>query len=468
MGTSAAVGAATLDARPAARNPWLLFWVLAAASMIVWQLVAADLTFFSDDWKVLAERSLTLDSLLVPYNEHLSAIPVAIMVLLRDSIGLGWHAVFLLPVHTGHVAACAGVFSIALRRAGRRTAILLAGLALFMGTGWADLLWAWQVGAVISTAAGVWAVACLDLPRPRPVLAALLLVVALASSSFAIPFVVAAGGLAGLRRNWSGVAGVAAATACYGLWYAGFHFTGQPLCGPMSAGQLATLSGPFMLSTLAYAVGAPLGIGQGVSIFMPVAAVAAAVWLVAVYSAWRRGHEVALAVASIAGIAALGILLADGRSCLTIQAPGASRYVYPTAMLVLVGVAGTRPAGVARQAADRIPGFAVPVLIALVLALQASAAIAGHQSARDSADIVRSAVALAFDDAAGRCHAPSAVVDEVTAQLSILPTPARIRQLVTSPAEIAAPAWVADGSPSPVLAEEVRQAMCDQPQAGGG
>lgn len=448
-------------------SPWLPFLALALVAFSLWQLGAADLTFIRDDWIVLASRSLTIESLLVPYNEHLSAIPIALLVVLRDAIGLGWHAAYLVPLLAAHLAASAGLFAIALRRTRPATALVLATLALFMGTGFADLLWVFQVGAVISVATGVWALDALDRQAPRSVLAALLIGLGLASSSFAMPFAAAALMLAILRRQRRALVGLALVGVVYAAWYLAYHSTAPGLCGPTAALDLARLAIPYAFATLVYAVGAPLGLGLSAQALVPLAAVLALLWVLGLAFAWRQGRRVHLAVAAAVGILVMGVLVAYSRSCLGPQATGASRYVYATGMLALVGFAGTRLGGPPERLVDRPPRPVLAAALGVVLVLQLLALSDGHAYLRASSDAVRAGVAVVLGDPAGRCHTAPAVVDDMTADIDMLPPPALLRVLVPSASLIAVPSWHPNAALDPATVAQVRHIMCDLPPAGG-
>jgi hypothetical protein len=303
---------------------------------------------------------------------------------------------------------------------------------------------------------------CLDAVRPRRVAAALLLAVALASSSFGLPFGIAAAALAAERRDRRAIGWLAIVWLAYATWYALYHFTGPLLCTIPTASELAVRGGPFALAGLAYGVGAPLGIGTALQPIVPVAAGLAALWVIAIVSAVRARREAGLAVATLAGILAMGVLVAWGRGCLGPQITGASRYVYVTGFLVLVGVGATPAAGaVGRLAAGIRPAF-VGVLLAAALALNLRALAIGHDSFAYGSAITRAAVQVAFGPGGDQCHSNPVQVDMLTAGMAMLPPPARLRELVGAPGALDPPAWE-KATPDPALAEEVRHAMCDVP-----
>src|SRR5205823_15106414 len=77
---------------------------------------------------------------------------------------------------------------------GRTVAVAAAAILLLLGNAYQDLFWAWQLGFVGSTAAGIWALAALAAPRRHrnAVVAAFLLVVAVATSGIGLAFLAAA------------------------------------------------------------------------------------------------------------------------------------------------------------------------------------------------------------------------------------------------------------------------------------
>ena len=93
---------------------------------------------------------------------------------------------------------------------------------LFLGTGWNDVLWPFQTGYLGSLAAGLAALLALDRESRRgDVVAALLLALALASSSLGVPLAAALavevlGGRTAGARWWV----IAAPVALYALWWA--------------------------------------------------------------------------------------------------------------------------------------------------------------------------------------------------------------------------------------------------------
>ena len=446
------------------RRTWLGFAIVATLSIVLVQWLTADLTFVSDDWLILSRRSLDLPSLLAPFNQHLSILPIAILLVLRDTIGLGAHAAFLLAAQVAHVVVAAGVFAIALRHRSRRVALGIGTLALVPGPGAANLMWAFQVGAVISTAAGVWALTLLDGHRRGAWVVAALCGLALVSSSFGLPYVVAVVLFAALKRDRGTTLAVATIGVAWGAWYLAFDANGGGLCAAPSIGPLVLASGGFTIAGLAYAVGAPMGIGLGAQPLVWAAAGAGAAWVAWILVAIRSGARPWLATSAIGGIVAMSLLLAATRECLGLQAAGASRYVYVTGMLVLVGLAAT-PAPPVLHSPDKRWVFPVgAVALAILVGLNLRAAILIHDEYLDVSTTVRAAVDVAFSPDGLTCHTSPVRTDQLTSDIAYLPPPAWLRDWLGNPRILDPPGWVDSAwQPSSTLLAEVRRIMCDTP-----
>ncbi len=453
----------------ASRQLWIAFACLALLVVLLLQWLSADLTFVADDWLILSQRNLDLASLLTPFNEHLSIVPITILVILRDVIGPHGHGVYLLIVQLVHVIAAAGVLAAAVRYRSPVAALALAALALLMGPAAANFFWAFQLGTVSATAAGVWTLVLLDSPQPHRWVAAVLCAVAIASSSFGLPFAVAAGALGILRRDREAVTAIALVGAAYITWYVGFHFQGVGLCATPGAVDLVASSGAFMFSTLTYAVGTPIGIGLGTQAAISIAAVAAAGWLAALAVGIRSGDRPWLALVAVAGIVFAAVLIDWGRGCLGVQIAGASRYVYATGMLALVGVAASpRPRCVSMRFAPRATIAVALTCFIMAIGLNVRAIAEAHAGSLGSSRIVRAVVAVAFEPEGYACHTSPAHVDELTSDIAFVASPAWLRSWLGSVHMLDAPDWVGtDWQPSAALVDEVRHIMCETPPAPG-
>src|SRR4051795_13380482 len=158
--------------------------VIVAVTALVW--FARDMTFYHDEWSFILQRELSIDGLLKPHNEHLSATLVLLYRVLIGTVGLGSYWPYLAVTFALHVAVAAIVYVVVRREAGEVWALGAMAVVLLLGSGGDDILWAFQSGTIGAVAAGMAAVVIA--PR-RPGVAAVLLTIALATSGAALAFV---------------------------------------------------------------------------------------------------------------------------------------------------------------------------------------------------------------------------------------------------------------------------------------
>ena len=169
-------------------------------------------------------RGWNADALLAPHNEHLSVVPVLLYKLLFATVGIDHYWPYRVLGLAMHAFVVVGLFFYARRRVGDVLALAAAATILFLGKGWNDVLWPFQAGFMASMAAGVGALLALDRGTRRgDVLAAVALLIALASSSLGLPLAAALGlevlGRPDRRARWWIVA---APVALYAVWWAGY------------------------------------------------------------------------------------------------------------------------------------------------------------------------------------------------------------------------------------------------------
>jgi len=156
-------------------------WVLIAVSVVTLAVLAATssgLWFYNDEWDMINDRGLDVDSLLRPHNEHFSAVLVVIYRSLISLFGTTSYAPFLVALWATHLFAAASVY-VLLREDGTPWQAT-AGTVIFLapGVGAHNLFTAFQIGFLLATALGCLALAVS--PR-RPGIAAVLLTIAVAT-----------------------------------------------------------------------------------------------------------------------------------------------------------------------------------------------------------------------------------------------------------------------------------------------
>jgi hypothetical protein len=149
-------------------------------------------TFHYDEWNfVLNRRRHSADTFLMPHNEHLVAVPVFIFKSLFETVGLSRYWPYqLMPIGL-HLVCTLLIYVLARRRLGDWWALVPAGLVLFFGAAWEDILWPFQIGFLIPVAAFLGALLLIDRGDIRGDFAAAILVAAgVGSSGFGVPLAV--------------------------------------------------------------------------------------------------------------------------------------------------------------------------------------------------------------------------------------------------------------------------------------
>jgi hypothetical protein len=184
-------------------------------------------TFFQDTWAFLLDRQdLSARAFLMPHNEHMVAMPVAIE---KASVGM-FGMTTELPeriVLTVAVLVTASLFFVYVRRrVGDWPALIAAVLLLFLGPAWTDMLWPFQLGFVGSALFGIAMLLALDRGDRRGDVAACIFVsLAMCFSSLGLPFLAAAGADVIVRRRSHGLSRAyvfAVPALLYIAWWVGW------------------------------------------------------------------------------------------------------------------------------------------------------------------------------------------------------------------------------------------------------
>lgn len=335
---------------------WLAFAVAAVASVVTLLYFGRDLLFHFDEWIwVQHRRDPSIESLLEPYNGHLSVVPVAIYQLFLWVFGIANNVAFRVLVAVLHVAAIALVFVYLRRRIAAAAALVAATVLLFFGAGWQDLLWPFQIGFVLSVAAGVGAFLLLDAERGGTDRAAMVCIaVALASSSVGIPVAIGLAVDRVLRRDWRRWWVVGAPILLYAAWHAtyGESFANRRGNWPATKDPTPIEVVRFAIEAAGATVGSLVGVGSaaGQVLLLPLVAVVILRWVRA--DTAQRSRVLALVAILMSFWIVLGI------SRVGIQPPTTSRYLYPAAVFVVLLLAECLR-GV------RVPTLAMAALVAV-------------------------------------------------------------------------------------------------------
>ncbi len=316
------------------------------------------LTFFADEWAVIADRTVTAKDLLAPFNEHWLAVTIVVYRGLLGLVGMGSYVPYLALLAVMHATVAVLVYALVRRRTLPAVAVGIALVVLLFGSGFENLFWGIQIGFVGATALGLGALLLLDdvptLPgRGRALAATGLMVVAVMTSGYGL-FMLGLVGLDvlldGRRRRW--VLLLAIPAALYGLWYVTLGRSGIATYGnPFTPETLAALP-RFIVDGMATALGAAVGGGALLGRILTVALVGWIAWL-----AVKRRPIPTRAIACLLAIVAEYTIVGIVRAQLEVDASLYTRYAYLSGILALIALASLlgRPA---------IPEARRPVILA--------------------------------------------------------------------------------------------------------
>ena len=303
------------------------------------------LSFFGDDWDfVVARPGMGAATLLTPHGPHLSLIPILIYKVLLN-VGGGSYLPFRL-LAAFDMVVLAGALGWFTRRAwGPWWGLIPVAVLVTLGAAGDSLLWSFQCGYAIATAVGALAlVAVQRRTRNADLLACAALVLALASASQGIGFLVGAALLLLLTGDWRRRSWVVLIPGVlYALWYVkyGHQHSETDLSVWNSALEYEFQSLSATLPALVGLGGVVPGTGVlDTSVGIPLAAI---LLLLLGYRLWRGWRPSAMFWAL--ALTAVTLWLAAALSNTpTIPRPAATaRYLGTNAFLVMVCFAAVLP-----------------------------------------------------------------------------------------------------------------------------
>ena len=317
---------------------WLLLasaMSLSAALLLAW---GSQLTFLLDDWEFLLYRpGFSAHSILAPHGEHISIAPVLIYKALLETAGMSSSLPYLAVSVALFLATAFLLFLYLRRRVDPWLALLAAGIVLFLGPAFDDLIWDFQMGFNGSLAFGLAALLMLERGDRRGDLAACgLLSVGVTFSSLELPFLVAAAVDVCLRPDrLRRVYVFALPGLLYAVWWAGWGHdadTAVSFHNAASAPQFvfdaasAALASLFGLVEFGQGPG-PGGLDWGRPLL--IAALGLGIWRIHRLGRVPRGIWIPLALAATFWVlAALNVKAGRG--------PADSRYLLPGAIFLLM------------------------------------------------------------------------------------------------------------------------------------
>jgi len=327
------------------RNPAVICLAAAvAASGAILVTLGSHLIFYWDAWNMVLERSgLSAGVFLDPHHQHLLVAVVVIYKLLLATFGMSSP----LPFHAAstliYLLAAVLLFVYARRRVGDWLALLGTALILFFGVASYDLLLPFQMFFSGAIAAGIGALLALDHDDRRgDVVACGLLVVSTSFSEVGIAFTVGAVvHMALARRPFARRSYVALLPlVLYGLWWLGWGHTGHSYLSLQNVvatpayvfDAVATAMGA-LLAIISSGNHAPATVDQRWAQFLPIVAVGLAAWRVRRLGGVPRGVWPVLAVG-------LTFWVLAGFNQDASRGPDNSRYLYPSAVFILLIASG--------------------------------------------------------------------------------------------------------------------------------
>lgn len=242
--------------------PALLLGAALAVAAAMTLVLTSEMTFLGDTWDFLINRrDATVDTLLVPHNEHLVVFPVLIEQLLLRLFGMTSATPEYVLLAVFLVATAFLLYVYVKRRVGPWLALFAAVLILCLGSAWEILLWPFEITFVGPILFGLAMLLALERKDRRGDIAAcLFLTLSICFSGLGLSFIAAAAVavLQGRRETWLGRAYVVAIPVLlYVAWYLGWGHDAET---HMSIHNLL-VSPRFVADSIAIAAGSLSGLG---------------------------------------------------------------------------------------------------------------------------------------------------------------------------------------------------------------
>ena len=327
------------------RVPRARLIVLAAAVVVCGALLwlSRAYTFYFDEWSFITTAPVsTLSWFFQPHNEHPAVLFRVVYAALLNTAGLRSYVPYMAVLLSLHTANVLMLFELVRRRVGDLVGLTAAALLLVLGAGWEDMLWAFQMAWLASTALGLGVLIAFHGPltHRRVAVAAALLGGSLAFSGIGAVFAIAAAILLVISpRDRAYMVWLMPVALLAIGWYAFFGYTGNHPNPPPTAANVFLLPA-YVSWGLSQSAGGVIGIGGGGAWVVLVAALAVIGWT------WWRGGADRLTVAVALSLVGFYVVTGMTRAQLGWQQSGSSRYVYVGSALWIVLLAG---------AAGRVP-----------------------------------------------------------------------------------------------------------------
>lgn len=205
------------------RTPGRLFGLISVIGGVLLLYMHRDIGYWGDDWNFILDRDgWGVDQLFEDHNGHFVVLPVIVFKIFDSLFGTG----VMWPYHVLSVALQVSIAWLVFIWVRQRTdawlALMVGTVVLLLGNGWENIFWNFQIGFLMSMAAGLGALLVFesaDSTRNR-VWCAVLLGVSVASAGLGVLFLIGIGVRVLWRREWRrALAVVAVSGALFVVWY---------------------------------------------------------------------------------------------------------------------------------------------------------------------------------------------------------------------------------------------------------
>ena len=204
-------------------DPAVLIWVaLCFIAIFKFASISQSRTFQYDEWNFVMNRwQFNPDTFLQPHNSHLSLVPATIFWTLFHLVGLNHYGLYQVVGYLSHILVASVFVVLVASRLGKIPALALGSAILFLGAGAENILWPFQIGAMLSLAGYLLASYFLESTiNKNQLLAMLALMLSLGSAGLGVAAVAAVAIeiliSQRVRKSWWVVV---APTAIWLIWY---------------------------------------------------------------------------------------------------------------------------------------------------------------------------------------------------------------------------------------------------------
>lgn len=321
--------------------PWA-FGIIVAAAVASAGLVlflTRRFTWYWDEWTIITGLpQWTVRDYFLPHNEHWSTIPYLVYDLLLHTVGLRSYIPYMAVLVVLLAANGCLLFVLLRPRTGSAVALAASLILLFLGRGYNDIYWAWQIGFVGSCTFGLAALVVIDATEAgirRMAACSAFLILALMCSGIGLLFLAAVAISLVVRRDrWRHLPVIIAPTLVYMVWYAVFGRHGiNQQASPYTLHAVAALR-QYVPAGLGAAIAALFGVS---SVWAPLALAVGVAGAAVDWVLHRRVDRLvmAAAIAVVLQFSLIGLT----RDYLGPAEASSSRYLYIAAVFLLIVLA---------------------------------------------------------------------------------------------------------------------------------